>query len=200
MNHDIDALVSDIISQLSGLAHIRPGEIPNIDLYMDQVTSFMDEHLQSSKRHEKDKILTKTMINNYTKNKLLPPPEKKRYSKEHLLILIFIYYMKGILSLDDIKAILGPVTDRFFKSEAALNIEDIYAEVYALGKEHIEAIKKDIRLSYQKAAASFPEAPEQEQEFLHVFSFICLLCFDIYLRNQVIEKLIDSWMGTDSPE
>ncbi len=199
MNQDIDALVSKIIDQLSNLSHIRPGEIPNIDLYMDQVTSFMDEHLQSSRRYEKDKILTKTMINNYTKNKLLPPPEKKRYSKEHMLVLIFIYYMKGFLSLDDIKAILGPVTSRFFQSETALNIEDIYSEVYTLGKEHIEAIKEDVRVSYQKAAASFPEAPEQDREFLRTFSFVCLLCFDIYLRKQIIEKLIDSWMETESP-
>ena len=62
MNQDIDALVSKIIDQLSNLSHIRPGEIPNIDLYMDQVTSFMDEHLQSSRRYEKDKILTKTFM------------------------------------------------------------------------------------------------------------------------------------------
>ncbi len=200
MNHDIDALATKIIGQLSGLAHIRPGEIPNIDLYMDQVTSFMDEHLQSSRRYEKDKILTKTMINNYTKNKLLPPPEKKRYSKEHMLVLIFIYYMKGFLPLDDIKAILGPVTDRFFKAETDLNIEDIYSEVYTLGKEHIEEIKKESLSAYQKASASFPEAPEQDREFLKLFSFICLLCFDIYLRKQIIEKLIDSWEEPAPPE
>ncbi|MDO4299309.1 MAG: DUF1836 domain-containing protein [Lachnospiraceae bacterium] len=193
MNRDIDDLVSEIISQLSSLAHIRPGDIPNIDLYMDQVTSFMDEHLKSSRRFESDKILTKTMINNYAKNKLLPPPEKKRYSKEHMLVLIFIYYMKGILALDDIKAILEPVTGRFFKSDAELNIEDIYSEVYALGKEHIEEIKKEIRAAYQTASEAFPEAAEGDREFLRLFSFICLLCFDIYLRKQIIEKLIDSW-------
>ena len=48
--------------------YVKPGDIPNIDLYMDQVTKFMDEHLESSKRFDSDKLLTKTMINNYTKN------------------------------------------------------------------------------------------------------------------------------------
>ena len=75
---------------------IDQDEIPNIDLYMDQVTTFMEENLASTKRHEDDKILTKTMINNYAKNNLLPSPEKKRYSKDHLLMLIFIYYFKNI--------------------------------------------------------------------------------------------------------
>ncbi|MDD6615639.1 MAG: DUF1836 domain-containing protein [Lachnospiraceae bacterium] len=193
MNTEIDALVSAILDQLPNMAPIRPDEIPNIDLYMDQVTSFMDEHLQTSRRYEKDKILTKTMINNYAKNKLLPPPVKKRYSKEHMMVLIFIYYMKGILSLDDIKAILTPVTERFFQKDDAFDIDDIYSEIHTLGKEQIDAIKNDIRETYHTAAASFPEAQESDREFLKVFSFISLLCFDIYLRKQVIEKLIDSW-------
>ena len=57
---------------------------------MDQVTTFMDSNLKDSKRYNADKILTKTMINNYAKNNLLPPPLKKKYSKEHILVLIFI--------------------------------------------------------------------------------------------------------------
>jgi DNA-binding transcriptional MerR regulator len=193
MSNEIDTLVSGIIDQLSSLAHIRPTDIPNIDLYMDQVTSFMDDHLQETRRHEKDKILTKTMINNYAKNKLLPPPEKKRYSKEHMLVLIFIYYMKGFMSLDDIRSILTPVTERFFRSDEDINIEDIYSEVYSLGKEHIASIQEEVRETYRKAASAFPEANESDREFLQTFSFICLLCFDIYLRKQIIEKLIDSW-------
>ena len=71
---------------------------------MDQVTTFMNGHLASSKRNPDDKILTKTMINNYAKNQLLPPPEKKKYSKEHQLLLIFIYYFKNILTIQDIQA------------------------------------------------------------------------------------------------
>ena len=64
---------------------------------MDQVTTFMDEQLAASKRYESDKILTKTMINNYAKNNLLPSPDKKKYSKEHVLTLLFyILFQKYI--------------------------------------------------------------------------------------------------------
>lgn len=192
MTNDIDTLVSEIISELSHLAHIRPGELPDIDLYMDQVTSFMDEHLKGSRRKAEDKILTKTMINNYAKNHLLPSPEKKRYTKEHMLVLIFIYYMKGILCLDDIQAILGPLTDRYFQG-TDMNIERIYRDVYSMGKEHIEKIKEEVRADYHTASMSFPDAAKEDQEFLQIFSFICMLCFDIYLRMHIIEKLVDSW-------
>ena len=91
MNLDTKKFLSDILSELSKIDYVRPEDIPNIDLYMDQITTFMDSQLAASKRHDDDKILTKTMINNYAKNNLLPPPEKKKYTKEHVLTLIFIY-------------------------------------------------------------------------------------------------------------
>ena len=74
----------------------------------------MDVHLQRSDRTdgEDDKTLTKTMINNYTKNKILPPPEKKKYSKEHIIMLISIYYLKNIASISDIRKLLDPMMMR----------------------------------------------------------------------------------------
>ena len=99
MTIDTKNLLKSILANISDISYVKPEDIPNIDLYMDQVTTFMDSHLQSSKRYEDDKVLTKTMINNYAKNNLLPPPVKKKYSKEHVLVMIFIYYFKNILSI-----------------------------------------------------------------------------------------------------
>ena len=96
MKKNNEESIMDIISKLRDIDYINPEDIPNIDLYMDQVTTFMDARLASCKRSDDDKILTKTMINNYTKNNLLPPPEKKKYSKEHMFLLIFLYYFKNV--------------------------------------------------------------------------------------------------------
>ena len=70
--------LQDLMAYLDSVTRINPSDIPAIDLYMDQVTTFMDTHLSASKRFGEDKILTKTMINNYAKNNLLPPPEKQK--------------------------------------------------------------------------------------------------------------------------
>ena len=107
MTADDKSILKSILEHISGMDYIKPEDLPNIDLYMDQVTTFMEDQLASTKRHDDDKILTKTMINNYAKNNLLPSPEKKRYSKDHLLMLIFIYYFKNILSITDIQKLLG---------------------------------------------------------------------------------------------
>ncbi len=108
---------------------------------MDQVTTFMDEQLEACKRYEDDKILTKTMINNYAKNNLLPAPEKKKYSKEHVLTLLFIYYFKNILSISDIQALLNPLTDHYFGNKDGFNMEDIYNEVLIWKRKNPEIIK-----------------------------------------------------------
>ena len=125
MKIDTNDILNSIMESLSHIDHIRAEEIPNINLYMDQVTTFMDEQLASTKRYDDDKILTKTMINNYTKNHLLPPPVKKKYSKEHVLILIFIYYFKSILSIKDIETVLKPLTEKYFSGETSLDLSSI---------------------------------------------------------------------------
>ena len=98
MTIDSKDLLNSIMESLGRIDYIHADEIPNIDLYMDQVTTFMEEQLRSSKRYPEDKVMTKTMINNYAKNNLLPPPVKKKYSKEHVLLLIFIYYFKKYIN------------------------------------------------------------------------------------------------------
>ena len=170
-----------------------PDDIPNIDLYMDQVTTFMDKHLKSSKRYSEDKLLTKTMINNYTKNELLPPPIKKKYTKEHMFLLIFIYYFKNILSISDIQSIFNPLTERFYGGKSDIGLEKIYEEIFRLEKEQTDALTKDMIRKMTKAKESFEFVKNKEdRDFLSLFSFICILCFDVYMRKHVIEQLIDN--------
>ena len=197
MTIDMNDMLNSILNELSHLQYVHPGDIPNIDLYMDQVTTFMDEQLASTKRYKEDKILTKTMINNYTKNNLLPPPVKKKYSKEHVLVMIFIYYFKNILSIKDIETLLTPLTDSYFDAEGGLSFTDIYKDICDLEKSRITDLMKDVTKSYQYALDTFEDMPEEERAKLQTFAFLCNLSFDVYVKKQIIEKLID---GLPKPE
>ena len=205
MKQDYTKILTDILGNLAHLNHIQPSEIPHINLYMDQVTGFMEEHLSNSKRFEDDKILTKTMINNYTKNRLLPPPEKKKYSREHLLSLIFIYYFKNILSISDIQRILNPITDKYFGTdkESSVGMTDIYSEVFSLESEETKNLLKDLARKYsisQKTFLDCEDLSEKDREFLQTFAFICELSFDVYIKKTLIEKIIDSLPQEDKKE
>ena len=192
MTIDSDKILHDLLNSLDSLEGIRPGEIPNIALYMDQVTTFMDEQLEACKRYEDDKILTKTMINNYAKNKLLPPPVKKKYSPEHMMLLVFIYYFKNILSITDIQTLLAPITDRYFGTESGFSIKDIYDEIFQMEKE-------DLLKKADVSKSMFGSSPEEDREFLQLFSFICLLSFDVYLKKQMIEHMVDELASLAAP-
>ena len=192
MTIDTNDLLNSILESISRIDYVKSIDIPNIDLYMDQVTTFMDKQMASSKRYEDDKVLTKTMINNYAKNNLLPSPEKKKYTKEHLLVLTFIYYFKSFLSIKDIEMLLRPVTDRYFHTDSKLNLTHIYDEVCSFEKDRIDTLKEDRKAMYASSSETFSEENEQDREFLQLFSFICTLSFDVYVKKQIIEKLIDS--------
>lgn len=192
-------MLNSILESISKIDYIKPEDLPNIQLYMDQVTTFMDEQLESSKRHPEDKILTKTMINNYAKNRLLPPPEKKKYSKEHLLLMIFIYYFKSILTISDIQSLLNPLTEKYFQNAKGWDLTDIYTEVFSMEKSQIEALKKDLAKNYKTAAGTFLDAPEEDREHLQLFSFLCLLSFDIYVKKMILEKILDNMEEKKNP-
>ena len=114
MNQHSEEMRRELDKIFDSFPHIHTTDIPGIDLYMDQVTTFLQENLRGLSRDpEDDKFLTKTMINNYVKNKVLFPPVKKKYSREHMMLLIMIYYMKSFLSIGDIRTIITPIMERY---------------------------------------------------------------------------------------
>ena len=191
--------IESIISKMHSINYVQPGEVPNIELYMDQVTKFMDEYLESSKRFSDDKLLTKTMINNYTKNDLLPSPEKKKYTKDHMYMLLFIYYLKNILSISDTKAILKPLTENFFTKDGQIDFETIYNGIFKIEKDQAGIITRDVIRKLEKSAVSFEDVENPEQkELLQRFSFIAMLCFDVYMKKQMIGLLVDEYFSDPS--
>ena len=182
----------DILKSIIEKLNIIDGaDIPAIDLYMDQVTTFMDKQLSGSKRRSDDKVLTKTMINNYSKNDLLPPPVKKRYSKQHVILLILIYYYKNILSINDINTILTPLCETYFEENKICSLDRIYRESCAIETDMIDTIVNDIKAQIDDSHKRFTDLPEKDQEFLQLYSLITSLCFDVYLKKQMLEGIID---------
>jgi len=195
--------------------HIHTTDIPGIDLYMDQVTTFLQENLRSLSRDpDGDKFLTKTMINNYVKNKVLFPPVKKKYNRDHIMLLIVIYYMKSFLSIGDIRSVIGPIMDRYAEipvdrkkdtadrkkdtvdrqkeNEQSLRIRDIYESVFSDIEAELPRIREDMEESIRFASERYSEAAEEEREELQRFSLICRLSAEVYMRKFFIERLLDA--------
>ena len=212
MSKQSDEMQRELEEIFDTFPHIHTADIPGIDLYMDQVTTFLQENLRGLSRDpDGDKFLTKTMINNYVKNKVLFPPVKKKYNRDHIMLLIVIYYMKSFLSIGDIRSILGPIMDRYAEipldrrketadrrkeqgehGEESLRIRDIYESVFSDIEAGLPRIREDMEESIQFASERFSDLPEAEREELQRFSLICRLSAEVYMRKIFIEKLLDA--------
>ena len=205
---DVEFIVNKI---LGGFRVTQPDEIPKIDLYMDQVLTFLGERLRrTARKSDADKILTKTMVNNYVKNKVMIPPVKKKYGRDHILLLMVIYYMKSFLSIDDIRTIVGPVSEKYArpttKSVEELvgkrhrySMTDVYTEIFKYVAEEVERFPGEVEKILDETDNAFIGAPEEDREMLRRFNVICQLSADIYLRKILIEKLLDETPGTHDP-
>ncbi|WP_071130922.1 DUF1836 domain-containing protein [Enterococcus timonensis] len=91
-------------TELNGFSLPRWEDLPDFELYMDQVVTLVNRFLQPILPEKS--LLTAAMVNNYVKQKLLPPPLKKKYRKEHLAYLLAISALKQVLSLPELKEAL----------------------------------------------------------------------------------------------
>lgn len=180
------------------LGFIEPKDLPSIELYMDQVTTFMNKRLSANKRTEDDKTLTKTMINNYTKNELLPPSNKKRYSKDHLILLIYIYYLKSVMPISDIQTILAPMISDYYDNDASTyNLEEIYANLYEMEKYQYFNVENSIVNAQQLVQK---DKFSKDDEYLQKFNFLAFLAYDIFTKRKLMENIIDDMRDKQEAE
>lgn len=188
-------ILEDVMSRLKDIMKLRYNDIPNIDLYMDQVLTFMDERLsltvRESEKEDTDHVLTKTMINNYAKSDLLPPPVKKKYNREHMITLILIYYFKSYLSINDIKTLLDPLTEKHFDKNSELPMGEIYEKIMDAGNERIASMDEDLRDTYESSIKLFEDVDVEDKEYLQLFSYVCSLSYDIFVKQMLVEKTLD---------
>jgi len=167
---------------------IEENQIPDIHLYMDQLTTFMEEKLAGYKRGPSDKIITKTMINNYTKDKILPAPVKKKYSPKQLMLLIIIFHLKPVLSINDIGKMLNSVQAK------DIDTEDIYAIFTEIQKIQAEAARISAEKNMEIIKKLIKENELQGGENTEILMSALSLAIDATNKKNMAERLIDEYL------
>jgi len=178
MNQEILKLFKEIIN----LEEIELADIPMLDLYMDQVITLFENKLDKGKRSSTDKLLTKTMINNYVKDKILMPAKNKRYTPDHLIMMVFIYHLKQILSINDIKILF---TETIYK-------EDV--DLFALYERFIMVKKQDQKQTKQTIEDKLKEFGPDQSDEIDILMMVLSLVSSANMQKQLAEKLIDSYL------
>ena len=137
-----------IISSTVNQNRLEPDQIPELDLYIDQILMLFEDKLGETRRREKDKILTKSMVNNYSKEKMIRPMRGKKYSREQILQILIICNLKNVLSIGDIKQVMTLLMEEGVRSDG---LEEIFEKdtVNQLKlKEGISTIVNGLRENY----------------------------------------------------
>jgi hypothetical protein len=187
----LNKLVEEIVSAKD----ISLMEIPCVDLYMDQVTTFFNEKFESLKRNEEDKILTKTMINNYTKGKVLMPAKNKKYTNEHMILLTLIYNLKQTISINDINIIFDSIIDTKAPKGISLSLEDLYNNFLDIKEVQNQEFTRDINKDTEFIKGKIKEMGREEGELIELILMILLLINNANTQKRMAEKLIDNFLN-----
>ena len=170
---ELEALIGEAVHD----ADLRPEEIPSIDLYLDQITSLVTEKRKEGSELFLDRVLTKTMINNYSKDGLLSPIKGKKYSKEHILQMLLVYELKNTLSIGEIKRVLRNLYR--MPSYSPQLLETLYLRVL----EDKEYDRKKTQAFVSAAIADGGLDTENEEDFFSLI--VTLAAMSSYLKNTV---------------
>jgi len=193
MNYNKESL-NKLVEEIIGAKDISIVEIPCVDLYMDQVTTFFNEKLGSLKRNEEDKILTKTMINNYTKGKVLMPAKNKKYTTEHIILLTLIYNMKQTISINDINTIFDPLIDLKAPTSIRIPLEDLYNNFLDIKEVQNKEFARDINKDTEFIKEKINEMGKEDGELIELILMLLLLINKANMQKRMAEKLIDNFL------
>lgn len=187
------------LSQLSLNEEIQISDIPKLDLYMDQVITLFENGLNNLKRNEEDKLLTKTMINNYTKDKILMPTKNKKYSPDHIIMMILIYNLKQTLSINDIKVLLDK-TVKGFQSEEKNNIElvRIYDDFLKVKQIEADNFENGVKEKIDLILSRIKDRDTKEDNYEKLLLMVLTLINSSNIQKRLAERIIDKFLKSEN--
>lgn len=186
------SVIQSAIAGLHLTDEIQVQDIPSIDLYMDQLLEFLNRRLTPMKRETTDKGLTKTMINNYTKDQLLIPPANKKYGTYHIMLLILICQLKSILSISDIKKLFAPMlNDINTPEDDVIPLEEIYSTFLELKRQQFNEFQESFFDKVKHIESKISSTNIEQPELAELFLTVLVLTAQANASKRLAEKLID---------
>lgn len=201
---DMEAM-KQLVQEIESCEPVPLVDIPDIDLYMDQVITFMERKLAHLKKSERDKLLTKTMINNYTKAGLLMPPDKKKYSRQHIALLFMVYEAKQTLSINDMAMLFRPLVNAPGGAAGRAGLIDsaytMATEMQDAGGCSLEEICSRQMETIGKRLQTQNFGDDQRLEFFLLVNFLLARAAQYKrLAEIIIERYLNGRPGATEPE
>ncbi|MBE6036375.1 MAG: DUF1836 domain-containing protein [Clostridiales bacterium] len=182
MAHD---RIEDVLQKPLNDAVIRPEDLPNLDLYMDQIITLIENGYAPNKRSDKEKLLTTTMIHNYTRDGLIKPVKGKKYTRDHILQMLMIYALKGTLSISEIKQVM--LATYKGKEAANVDIQNLYERFL-----HIKEWEREQALEICRTALGLEDDVDPNDPEGRVLAVLGAASMSMYFQR-IAQALVDEY-------
>lgn len=194
-----EEFVKKLLEQQIGTGILDPAKLPQLGLYVDQAASLLNRQLVGEARDSKEEGITKSMVNNYTKHRLLPRPKNKKYSSDHLILMTYVLHLKGILSMQDIQLLIKPLVENHESPyEDKIDLEALYQITGELQRKEqaylLEVAEKDIEQIKERLA----EIDLADDDMLGMFLLAVNLSVRANAQKALAEQLIQQFYASQA--
>jgi hypothetical protein len=176
--------------QKKGLADGK--SVPEIDLYIDQMVSCLNTELSLYAKDGEGPI-TKGIVSNYTKHKMIPGPEGKRYTKDHCIFMLLVYYLKGCFSMDQVQRLMKPILSNYDSAwDDNVDMQAYYKEILAAVRKSEEDFSERLQERIL-ANKKFLADRGSDDDISELILLITMLIMRSNEERYMAEKLLDEY-------
>jgi hypothetical protein len=190
-----EEFVKNMLEDYISGGKISGNDFPDMEIYMDQAETFLNRELAIYKKSEKDKVITKTMIGNYVKHNMLPRPVNKKYSKDHMILLTLIFYLKGTFQMEEIEKIVKPLIENYNSEfDEKIDMTALYNGILAVQEKEQELLAQSINGMIEESKHQLKETELSDDDMLELFMLIVNLSMKADAQKFLAHKLLQEYI------
>jgi hypothetical protein len=190
-----EEFIKTTIDEYVSRGKIKANDFPEMEIYMDQAETFLNKELSVYKKSEKDKVITKTMIGNYVKHSMLPRPVNKKYSKDHLILLTLIFYLKGTFQMEEIEKIVKPLIENYNSQfDDKYDLSSLYEGILEVQASELETLSQSVNEMIDAGKYRLREAGLSDDDILELLMLIANLSMKADAQKFLAHKLLREYI------
>ncbi len=190
-----EEFVKNTIEEYVSKGRINANDFPEMEIYMDQAETFLNKELGVYKKNEKDKVITKTMIGNYVKHNMMPRPVNKKYSKDHLIMLALIYYLKGTFQMEEIEKIVHPLIENYNSEfDDKIDLAALYEGILGVQAKEQDSLAQSVTNMIEESKYHLRETELSDDDMLELFMLIVNLSMKADAQKFLAHKLLQEYI------
>ena len=190
-----EEFIKNTIEEYVSKGKINADDFPEMEIYMDQAETFLNKELSVYKKNEKDKVITKTMIGNYVKHNMMPRPVNKKYSKDHLIMLSLIYYLKGSFQMEEIEKIVRPLIENYNSEfDDKIDLTALYEGILGIQAKEQESLAQSVTNMIEESKYHLRETELSDDDMLELFMLIVNLSMKADAQKFLAHKLLQEYI------